>query len=65
MTTLIVFLLVFYWVYAALVCIGMAYREGVFDDAVITITGLAILIIFGGIFLPLFKGAHLSKEMEE
>jgi hypothetical protein len=55
-----IYLLIFYWIFAALFCFGAARRSGVFEEIDKIIVFIGFMII-GGIFFPLYLGRRSAS----
>ena len=58
-----IYLLIFYWIFAASFCFGAVYATAKIEER--NIIGVIVsCVLFGGIFLPMFLGISLHLEQQ-
>ena len=55
-----IYLLIFYWIFAALFCFGAASRSGAFEE-IDKISVFIGFLIIGGIYFPLYLGIRSAS----
>lgn len=60
---MILFLLIFYWIFAALFCFGATYNMAKDDKENMFVVFLGTIIL-GGIFFPMYLGKFICKDYD-